>query len=96
MAYEQKDGTGGLFSNPRKQPGDNRPDREGYIIYKGERIDLAEWTKTAKSGDDWGSLKATDPADRPQRKASEHYENGKVQEQLDHEPQQGPEDDIPF
>jgi len=63
MAYEMRDGQGSMFVNKRKEPGDNKPDREGDITIGGVKYRLAGWLKTPKNGgQEFLSLKAT-PAD---------------------------------
>lgn len=51
---------GALFVNKTKQPGDRRPDREGYVQVEGKRYRVAGWLRTARdSGESFLSLKLT-------------------------------------
>ncbi len=64
MAYEPKPGEGALFKNEHKTA-DNHPGAKGYIIAhrdikKGERLELASWTREGGKGK-FQSLKMTDP-----------------------------------
>lgn len=49
MAFEQKEGSGALFRNQRKQK-ESQPDFQGSVKHKGETIKLAGWTRESKSG----------------------------------------------
>lgn len=53
MAYEQKPGQGSLFKNKKEK--DSWPDYKGSLVADrhyspGDKIDLAAWIKTPKSG----------------------------------------------
>lgn len=63
MAYEAKPGDGVLFKNENKTE-DKHPSAKGYIlahrdIKKGEKLDLAAWTKEGAKGK-FQSLKMSD------------------------------------
>jgi uncharacterized protein (DUF736 family) len=64
MAYETKDGQGALFMNDKQN--DKQPDRRGYIIWKGERIELAGWIKVSAKSEKYLSLKAQEPREQNQ------------------------------
>lgn len=49
MAYEQKDNTGTLFVNDKKQS-DRHPDYTGTIIVDGRPYWLSGWKKQGKNG----------------------------------------------
>ncbi len=59
----QKDMTGVLFRNKRKER-DNQPDREGTITIEGKQYRVAEWTRTSRGGDEYGSLQVSLPRDK--------------------------------
>lgn len=48
--YEQKDNTGTLFINNRKQ-NDRQPDRTGTVMIDGVEYYLSGWDKSGPSGD---------------------------------------------
>ena len=48
--YEQKDNSGTLFINNRKQ-NDRQPDRTGTIMIEGVEYYLSGWDKSGPSGD---------------------------------------------
>lgn len=55
MAYEVKDGQGALFSQDTVS--DAQPGYSGYLSYRGERIPIVAWSKQARSGQIYLSLK---------------------------------------
>lgn len=64
MTYTPKPGDGTLFPNDRKS-GDKSPDHTGFVlahrdILKGEKLNLAGWTKHGSRGD-FISLRLSDP-----------------------------------
>ena len=61
MAYELREGQGSLFRNKRKEPGDNKPDRQGDCLIGGVKYKIAGWLKGERDGQ-FLSLKIT-PAD---------------------------------
>jgi hypothetical protein len=65
MAYESKDGQGALFINDKQN--DGQPDRRGYIMWCGKRIEIAGWIKPGRDGKPpWLSLKAQEPREQNQ------------------------------
>jgi hypothetical protein len=50
MAYEQKDNSGTLFRNDRKEQ-EKHPDRKGEALIDGVPYWVAGWIKKGKSGD---------------------------------------------
>lgn len=68
MAFEQRDNSGSLFINKRKEK-DSHPDRTGECMIGGKKYRVAGWLKAMKSGPDkWLSLSFTpldEDADRP-------------------------------
>lgn len=57
MAFEQKDGTGALFKNDRKQGAG--PDYKGDITVDGTAFWIAGWLKESKGGKKYMSLAVT-------------------------------------
>jgi uncharacterized protein (DUF736 family) len=56
MAYEQKDLTGSLFKNDRKES-DTHPDYKGSALLNGVDHWMDAWINTAKDGSKYMSLK---------------------------------------
>lgn len=56
MAYEQKDNTGSLFKNDRKET-DNHPDYKGSALVGGVDHWLDAWINTDRNGNKYMSLK---------------------------------------
>lgn len=50
MSYEQKDNTGVLFPNDRKES-DRHPDYTGRMLVNGVEYWVSAWTKQGRSGD---------------------------------------------
>ena len=57
MAYQQKDMSGSLFKNDRKEK-DTHPDYRGDIVIDGVSYWLSAWVKTSKNGGKFMSLAA--------------------------------------
>lgn len=55
MAYQQKDMSGALFKNTKKQK-DTQPDYTGNVTVNGTLFNLSAWLKVGKSGDKYMSL----------------------------------------
>jgi hypothetical protein len=55
MAYEQKDNSGSLFVNERKEK-DTHPDRQGTIMVDGREYWISGWLKKTQDGTPWLSL----------------------------------------
>jgi hypothetical protein len=50
MSGYDRDGTGALFKNERKQPGERTPDYRGDCTIDGKRWEIAAWIKTKRAG----------------------------------------------
>lgn len=57
MAYEQRDLSGSLFKNDRREK-DTHPNLTGSIMIDGKEYWLSGWTKERNSGEKWISLAA--------------------------------------
>lgn len=66
MAYEQKDMSGSVFNNPRKEK-DTHPDRTGDCTIDGRKYWISGWVKQDKNGKQYLSLafKPKDQVDKP-------------------------------
>jgi hypothetical protein len=72
MAYEQKDMSGSLFVNDRKDK-DTHPDRSGTALIDGVEYWVSGWVKKKQDGTPWMSLafkrkeskRAPAPSSRP-------------------------------
>lgn len=84
MAYEQKDMSGSLFKNQKKEK-DSHPNATGTALIDGVEYWVSAWTKFDKNSQPWQSLafkrKDSKPHDDRQSKPQSY---------------QGHEDDIPF
>lgn len=86
MSYEQRDNSGSLFKNKRKEK-DSQPNATGKAMIGGVMYEVSAWTKTDRNGNPWQSLsfKKAEEADR-----REHVErtNNRLSDDLD--------DSVPF
>ncbi len=48
MAFEQRENTGSLFKNERKEK-DNQPDYKGTAMINGLQLEIGAWVKEAKT-----------------------------------------------
>jgi hypothetical protein len=49
MSYQERDNSGALFRNTRKEK-ETHPDYTGTCIINGKKLEMSAWVKTAKSG----------------------------------------------
>jgi uncharacterized protein (DUF736 family) len=68
MSYEQKDLTGSLFKNKRKEK-DTHPEYTGTVTVNGEQYWLSAWLKKDKHSETYMSL-SLKPKDEPPRKGA--------------------------
>jgi hypothetical protein len=73
MAYEQRDNSGSMFKNNRKE-NDRQADMTGSIMVDGAEYWLNAWRKVDKNGNPWYSFsvkkkeqRQSAPASRPDR-----------------------------
>lgn len=55
--FEKREGTGALFKN-NKMTSERSPVMTGYVMWKGEEIKIAGWSKVTRNGDKMLSLSA--------------------------------------
>jgi hypothetical protein len=55
MAYEQRENSGSLFKNNRREQ-ENHPHATGSALIGGVNYWVSAWTKTDKNGNNWQSL----------------------------------------
>lgn len=55
MTFEQKDNSGSLFVNDKKEA-ENHPNAKGTAKIDGVEYWISAWTKTTKDGKKWQSL----------------------------------------
>ena len=67
MAYVQKDNSGSLFKNDKKET-DNHPNGKGSALIDGVEYWVSAWTKVAKDGVKYQSLSFQKKDDKPQSK----------------------------
>ena len=64
MAYEQKDNSGSLFKNDKKET-DNHPDYTGSALVGGQEVWMSAWLKTASNGKSSCLLASSPKTNRP-------------------------------
>lgn len=67
---EQKDNSGALFKNDRKES-DNHPDYKGSIMVGGVEHWISAWNNTSKAGKKYMGLAVSIKEDKPTTKAVE-------------------------
>ena len=60
MAFQQKNNSGSLFKNDKKQT-DKHPDYKGTAIVDGVNKNLAAWIRTSQTGKKYMSITIQDP-----------------------------------
>ena len=58
MAYQQKDNSGSLFKNDRREH-EAQPNAKGTALIGGIEYYVSAWTKKDKNGNPWQSLSFT-------------------------------------
>ena len=85
MAYEQKDNTGSLFKNDKREK-DTHPNATGSAVIDGVAYWVSAWTKETKDGAKWQSLSFQRKDAKPQA-AQQPQKRGTIEDL---------ESDIPF
>lgn len=79
MAYEQKDMSGSLFKNDKRE-NDQQPNGRGSAKIDGVEYWMDAWTKTTKNGEKWQSFqfkrKDAKPAPTPEAKPAPSQAGG--------------------
>lgn len=89
MPYEQRDNSGSLFKNDRKETS-NHPDYTGKCMVNGKMMRMAAWMKESGSGTKYMSFAFSELREAPPK---DDWESPK---KAAPEPQPVLEDDIPF
>jgi uncharacterized protein (DUF736 family) len=87
MAYEQRDNSGSLFKNDRKEK-DSQPDYTGTGMYGGQEIRISAWLKTSKTGKKFLSLSIQPKVEDHQNERPKSSGMGSAPRDMD--------DEIPF
>jgi len=88
VAFEQKNDTGALFKNKKKES-DRHPDYTGTATVNGQKLSISAWINESNAGEKYMSLKFEEPRS-PRQPAGEDYHSVKAREQA-------PDDsDVPF
>lgn len=80
MAYEQRDMSGSLFRNDKRET-DNHPNLKGSALIDGTEYWVSAWTKTSKTGEKWVSLsfqpkdKAAPRPDKPSAPTRDNWDD---------------------
>lgn len=85
MTYVPKEGFGNLFRNRKTK--ETQPDMKGEVMWKGELLEVAGWTKEGKNGK-FLSLKV--------QSKSEQFQQGMEQAKAALKTDDFPDDPIPF
>ena len=59
MSFEQKDNSGALFKNDKKEG--EQPDYRGPCMVNGQQMEMATWQKKSKKGKNFMSLSFKEP-----------------------------------
>ena len=93
MAYEQKDNSGSLFANDRREK-DTHPNAKGTAMIDGREYWVDAWTNTASNGKKYQSLKFK-LKDRDQQHR-DSLNRGERKQSYDAPPLDDLDDDVPF
>ena len=89
MAYEQRDNSGSLFRNDKRET-EQHPNLKGSAMIDGVEYWVSAWTKLSKNGEKWVSLAFT-PKERPASQVAPSQRKAETTPALDNW-----NDDVPF
>jgi hypothetical protein len=69
MPYEQRDNSGSLFRNDKRES-DSHPNMKGSAMIGGAEYWVSAWTKVGKTGEKWVSLAFTPKESRIEKPAT--------------------------
>lgn len=95
MAYQQKDNSGSLFINDKKQT-QTQPDFKGSIMVKGVEFWISGWNNTSAKGVKYMSLSVTDKEMKDDFKASDFPTAGEYTPPGNVGMPPAPSDELPF
>lgn len=87
MAYEQRDNSGSLFKNDRKEK-ETHPDYKGDAMVNGQMVWMSAWLKTASNGSKFMSFSFTPKEQQAAKPVAKSAPKA--------EPDFDMEDDLPF
>ena len=87
MSYEQRDNTGSLFKNDRREK-DTQPNARGKALIDGVEYEVAAWTKKDRNGNPWQSLSFKKADQQSRQEHVKTTRRGSLKDQLD--------DDLPW
>lgn len=90
MAYEQRNNSGSLFKNDRKQ-NERQPDYTGNAIVNGKTMRISAWIKRSQSGTAFMSLAFDEPQQQSQQSAPAPQRPAPAPQSLEPQPE-----DLPF
>lgn len=74
MAYEQRDMSGSLFANKKREK-PSHPNARGDAMIDGKLYEVSAWTKTDKNGQKWQSLAFRAKEDRQEPAPAQDFED---------------------
>lgn len=97
MAYQQRDNTGAIFANDRKEK-DTQPDFKGECLIGGVAYEIGGWYKEAKTGRKFTSLsfKVKSATYRTEPREDNGYKNPNPTYEPNSKPPQSDFDSLPF
>lgn len=94
MAYEQKDMTGSVFANQRKEK-DTHPDRTGDCTIDGKKYWINGWVKQDRNGKQFLSL-SFKPKDGAEKSSPQRLGSAPLNKNLGRTASADMDDEVPF